>query len=148
VISSLTLEAGRRLKGPRVKVVVNPRPSRGISTSIRRGLQVLDPRSQGILIVLGDQPGLTAKTVNALIRAFAEHRGGMVVPIFQGRRGHPVLFDRRYRKELSKLNKDVGGRFLLQEHPERVLEVPTKSKGVVKDIDTWKDYMTEIRRKP
>ena len=80
---------------PRVKIVINPYSKKGMSTSIRRGLQAIDPYSQGILIALGDQPFLKTRTINALIRAFSQRKEGIILPSFQGRMGHPVIFHQK-----------------------------------------------------
>ena len=128
------------LADKRVKVTMNPHYKRGMSASIRRGVQVMDPRSQGILIALGDQPLLKTRTVNALIDAFCEGREEIVVPSFRGEKGHPVIFHRRYKKELLKLKGDMGGRSILHKYPKSVKMVPVRSEGVIKDIDTWKEY--------
>jgi len=61
--------------------------------------------------------------------------------------GHPVIFHKRYRKELMNLRGDVGGRTVVDRHPEEVKVVPVKSEGVVKDVDTWQDYVKEFRKK-
>ena len=130
----------------RVKVVKNPYYKRGMGTSIRRGLQAIDPSSQGILIALGDQPLIKTRTINALIRAFVQKKGTIVVPSFWGKQGHPVIFHRQYLKELLKLKGDVGGRFIIEKHPKEVWLVRVKSKGVTKDIDTWKDYEKVVKK--
>ncbi len=135
-------------RGQNVKVVKNPYYKRGMSTSIRRGLQAIDPRSLGILIALGDQPLIKTRTIDALIHAFVQRRGTIVVPSFRGKQGHPVIFHRRYLKELLKLKGDVGGRSIIEKHPEEVCLVRIKSEGVTKDIDTWKDYHKELRVYP
>jgi molybdenum cofactor cytidylyltransferase len=138
-----------KLKGlsrkPKVKTVVNPSFKRGMSTSIRRGLRAIHPGFQGILIALGDQPLLKARTINGLIHAFEKGKRGIIVPSFRGRRGHPVIFHRRYKKELLNLKGDVGGRSIVERHPEDVRLVPVKSMGVVKDVDTWQDYKNQLR---
>ena len=128
------------LKDRKVKVVTNPSYKRGMSTSIRIGIKVMDPKSRGILIALGDQPFLKARTIDALLKAFSHWKGGIIVPSFRGKRGHPVIFHRRYEKKLLKLIGDMGGRSILEDHPEGVKAVRVKSEGVVKDIDTWEDY--------
>ena len=128
------------IKDPKLRVVINPYYKKGMSTSIRRGLQAIDPRSRGILIALGDQPLVKTRTVNALINAFVQRRGTIIVPSFYGRQGHPVIFHRRYLKELLKLKGDVGGKSILEKYPEEVCLVHVKSRGVTKDMDTWKDY--------
>ena len=134
------------LRGKNIKIVTNPRPGGGMSTSIRRGLQAIHSRSDGILIALGDQPFLKTRTINVLIRTFARGKGGIIVPSFRGRRGHPVIFHKRYRKELLSLKGDVGGKSILERYPKDVIIVPVKSEGVVKDINTWQDYKKSPRR--
>jgi molybdenum cofactor cytidylyltransferase len=134
-------------KRPRVKIIVNPHPEKGMSDSIRKGLQTIHSGSHGILIALGDQPFLKTRTINALIRTFDQGEKGIIVPSFQGRMGHPVIFHRRYKKELLNLKGDVGGRSILERHPQDVRRISIKSEGVVKDIDTWQDYRRALRMK-
>ena len=134
------------LRGKNTKIVTNPHAAGGMSSSIRRGLRAIHPRSDGILIALGDQPFLKTRTINVLIRTFAQGKGGVIVPSFRGRRGHPVIFHKRYRKELLNLKGDVGGKSVLERYPKDVIIVPVKSEGVVKDINTWQDYKKSSRR--
>jgi len=134
------------LRDRRIKVLINPQYKRGMSTSIRRGLQAIHPQTRGILIALGDEPRVKARTINGLIQAFAQKRGEIIIPFYRGRRGHPVIFDRSYKGELSRLRGDVGAKSILEKYPERVFEFRTKSEAVVKDIDLWKDYVKESRR--
>jgi len=136
-----------QFQGGKTKVVVNPYSKRGMSTSIREGLQAIHPGSTGILIALGDQPFLKTRTINTLVRAFDRRENGIILPSFRGRMGHPVIFHKRYRKELMNLRGDVGGRTVVDRHPEEVKVVPVKSEGVVKDVDTWQDYVKEFRKK-
>jgi len=133
---------------PRVKIVMNPHSEKGMSTSIRRGLQVIHSRCDGILIALGDQPYLKTRTINALIHAFDQGREGIIIPSFQGRMGNPVIFHQKYKKELMSLKGDVGGRSIIERHLEDVRRVSVKSGGVVKDIDTWQDYTTSTLSLP
>jgi molybdenum cofactor cytidylyltransferase len=68
----------------------------------------------------------------------------IVVTTFQGRRGHPVVFDRAFRSELMALTGDVGARPVLEAHPEVVLGVEVGDGRLMEDIDTWEAY-TEAR---
>lgn len=129
----------------RIKVVLNPRYRGGMSTSIRKGLRALDYRSRGVLIALGDHPRLKARTINVLIQAFARGKGKIVVPSFQRKMGHPVIFHRQYERELRRLKGDVGGRSVIERHPQEVRKVRVRSEGVLRDIDTWKDYERELK---
>ena len=147
VLGDRTKVMESQLKGRKVKVVMNPHYRKGMSTSIRRGVRAIDPNSHGILIALGDMPFLVSRTINSLIRAFGQGKGAIIVPSFRGRKGHPVIFHRRYKKELLQLKEDVGGRSIIERHPEEVRWVQIRSEGVLKDIDTWKDYKKELRSK-
>jgi len=133
------------LTNKRVKVEMNRDYKKGMSTSIRRGLKRIDPRSDGILIALGDQPFLNARTINVLLRAFHQGKGEIVVPSFQGKQGHPVIFHRKFKKELLKLKGDAGGRSLFEKHPESIRMVAVRSEGILKDIDTWQEYKNGLR---
>jgi len=135
------------VKGQKVKAVMNPFYKRGMSSSIQRGLQALHPCTEGILIALGDQPLLKTRTINALIHAFRKGGKGIIVPSFQGKRGNPVIFHRKYREDLQRLKGDVGGRSIIDRHLEDTKMVRTKSEGVVRDIDTWEDYRKGSRFK-
>lgn len=140
VLSPRNKRVRNQFRARRVKTVINRLSKTGMSSSIRKGLQKIHPRCRGILIALGDQPHLKTRTINALIRAFDRGRGGIVVPSFRGMRGNPVIFDRRFKKELSNLRGDVGGRSIVEHYPEEVRLVPVKSIGVLKDVDTWSAY--------
>ncbi len=140
VLSAQNRGAENLFRGRKVRTVINPLSKRGMSTSIRRGLQEIRRHDQGILIALGDQPFLKTRTINALIRAFDQGKGGIIVPSFRGRRGHPVIFHGRYKRALSNLRGDAGGRSIIEDHPDEVCVVPVRSVGVVKDLDTWPTY--------
>ena len=147
VLNSRMPRLTKRRKEARIKVVVNPRYREGMSTSIRRGLQVVDSRSEGVLIALGDQPQLRTRTINRLIRAFGLGKGKIVIPFFQKKMGHPVIFPRQYRGQLKRLKGDVGGRSIIDKHPQEVMKVRVRSEGVIRDIDTRKDYGRELKRR-
>ncbi len=148
VLSTRNREGRDLFKGQKVSVVINPLSRMGMSASIRRGLRKIHPRCRGILIALGDQPFLNTRTINALIRIFDQGKGGIVVPSFRGARGHPVIFHRRFKKELLNLKGDVGGRAIMESHPEEVRVVPVRSVGVIKDVDTWSAYRPPILAAP
>jgi len=129
----------------KVKVTFNPYYKRGMSTSIHKGLQVMDQRSEGILISLGDQPFLKTRTINVLLRAFQQRKGGIVVPSFKGMKGHPVIFHQMFRKELLKLRGDTGGKPILLKYSKQIKTLPVRSEGVIKDIDTREAYQQALR---
>jgi molybdenum cofactor cytidylyltransferase len=125
----------------RVTVVINERFSEGMGSSIRAGIKALDPRCTGVLIALADQPFIPPEVIDQLIAEFAVGKKGIVLPVYEGRQGHPVILRRlAYEKELLSLHGDVGGKEIVRKHAEDVLEVEVDVSGVVMDIDVPEDY--------
>ena len=82
-------------------------------------------------------PSISAKLIDQLIETFAPDRGQLiVVPVSDGRRGNPVLWSRRFFKELMTLDGDVGARHLIAKHAEAVAEVQVDGQSAFLDIDT------------
>ena len=121
------------------RAVVNPRPSAGMSSSLRVGLRSLDPRTEGVLVGLGDKPALQTSTIDALIFARAESHASIVVPTFRGVRGNPVLFDRALFPRLLRLRGDQGAKAFLQRNAATVLEVAVDDPGVTLDVNVQAD---------
>jgi CTP:molybdopterin cytidylyltransferase MocA len=120
---------------PRLRVIVNAEWAQGMSSSIRRGLaEAAD--ADAALIALGDEPGLAAERIRRLIRAW---RPGVpvVVPVQDGRAGHPVLFDRGLFGELAALTGDVGARELVRRHWDAATTIEA---APLADLDTEADY--------
>jgi len=128
------------LKRDDVKVVINPRFREGMLSSIQRGISALPPSCRAAVLVLADQPTVPPAIINALIDAYRRKGKGLVVPVFQGKRGHPVLFDLKYKEEIMSLDPTVGLRQLLQRHPQDILEVRVSSSSILRDIDDPADY--------
>lgn len=128
------------LKDKPVKLVFNPDYARGMSTSLKAGIGKVSSEAHGVLIMLGDQPGLTPVIINELIAAFEAGKGGIIVPVYQGRRGNPVLLGVKYKPELMALSGDVGARQVLAAHPEDVHEVEVACDGILQDVDTEEEF--------
>ena len=127
----------RALGGRDVHLVHNPRYADGLSTSLASGLAALDDDVDGVLICLGDMPRVTPAHMAKLIAAFDPVEGRAVcVPLWAGKRGHPVLWARRFFAEMGDIKGDVGARHLLGEYAELVCEVPVDDDGVLVDVDS------------
>jgi len=149
VILVLGHEAERileKVSWPKIKIVVNPAYREGMSTSLRQGLMAMDEKAEAFLIILGDQPGISKEIVNRLIQTYRQThpRKGIVLPTHQGLRGHPVLFSSAYREKALRLKGDVGGRQILKEHSEDLLEVEINTEAILEDIDTPEDYQKHL----
>jgi molybdenum cofactor cytidylyltransferase len=127
------------LDGVTVRFVVNPRPQAGQGSSIAVGMTALEPRTSAVLIALGDQPRLPDGVIAALLRAREETGKPIVVPVYRGVQGTPVLFAAQTFGELGALDGDAGARSVVQAQPERVARVPIDAPMPL-DVDTPEDY--------
>ncbi|MBM3134653.1 MAG: molybdenum cofactor cytidylyltransferase [Chloroflexi bacterium] len=133
------------LTGRPVRVVVNAAWEEGLASSLRAGLAALSPQAEAVLFVLGDQPRLTAQTIDRLLAHYRTTRCPIVVPVHRGRRGNPVLFARSLFPELLVLQGDVGGRVLLDKQRADIAEVDVGSEEILVDVDTLEDYEAQGR---
>jgi molybdenum cofactor cytidylyltransferase len=120
-----------------VTFVDNPDFSKGLSTSLKRGLSALPDDVDGAVIVLGDMPGVTGALIDTLIAAFdpSEDRA-ICVAARGGKRGNPVLWARRFFPEMLAIEGDVGARQLMVQYGEMVCEVEAADDAPLTDIDT------------
>lgn len=117
-----------------VVAVQNPDPSKGLSSSLRIGIEALPDDVDAALILLGDMPRVATEDCDELIRAAQPDR--VTVPVVNGRRGNPVLWHRSFFQEILGLAGDHGARALLDRYPERVTDVALQNPGLLLDIDT------------
>ncbi len=128
------------LAGLPLRIVVNPEAAAGQSTSLRAGVAALGPEVGAALILLGDQPFVSAALINRLIAAWRTSGAPIVAPLYQGQRGNPVLFARAIFPELLAITGDQGARGVLVADPSRVHAVPLDDTRPLADIDTPEDY--------
>jgi molybdenum cofactor cytidylyltransferase len=128
------------LAGRPLTLVMNPDPASEMLASIRLGLRAIPAPCSAIILVLGDQPGLSATTIDALIAASQPASPGIIVPTCAGRRGHPLLFSARYRDQILTEFDATGLRGLLHAHPDDIMELPLDEPAILEDIDLPEDY--------
>ena len=125
------------LAGAGVHLVHNPEYRQGLSGSIRAGLAALPESAEAAVICLGDMPLVTSAHVDRLVAAFDAAEGREIcVPVFEGKRGNPVLFARRFFDEIAGVRGDVGARHLIGEYEEYVCEVAMSDRAVLVDVDS------------
>ena len=128
---------GEALAGAGVRLVHNPAYREGLSGSIRAGLAALPESAEAAIICLGDMPLIASRHVEKLVAAFDPAEGREIcVPVFEGKRGNPVLFARRFFEEMAAVRGDVGARHLIGEYEEYVCEVAMDDRAVLVDVDS------------
>jgi len=126
----------------------NPWYVDGMSTSLRLGLAATPNDVDAAIILLGDQPLVTPAIINAMIAESARAPDAIIAASYQGRRGNPVLFPRRYFAELETITGDEGGRSVLVRHPDRVRLAESDDALAGFDVDTPEEYQTLISGQP
>jgi molybdenum cofactor cytidylyltransferase len=129
----------KTLDGLPIQLAYNSDFAEGQSTSLRRGLEALPHNTGAAVFLLADQPLISVDTIRAIVRAHRESFTPACMPVFEGQRGNPVLFDRTLFSELNELRGDTGGRELLEKYQDAVVAVPA-NRGVLIDIDTPEEY--------
>lgn len=123
-----------------VTFAVNENYAQGMLSSVQAGFEALPEKATAAVVMLGDQPFVTAETVDELIARHRETRKGIVLPVHGGRRGHPVLIATKYKSDILGLSPEGTLRQVVHACAADVLEVAVDDPNVLRDIDTPDDY--------
>lgn len=123
-----------------VELVRNESWAEGMSSSMRSGLCALRREIHAALLILGDQPTLTTALLKSLVSRYRATGAHVVAPVYRGRRGNPVLFDRALFPELLAVRGDQGGRTLVHRYRDQMEHVEVDDPAVLMDIDSPQDY--------
>lgn len=134
----------RELSGRPVSIVNNPNYKSGMLSSVRCGLNAISQQCTEVLVALGDQPSVTTKLIDQMLQNFASTEKQILVPLYDGRRGHPIIFSAFYHDEILTHYDDVGLRGLLHAHEGDICELPVETSGVLSDMDCPQDYQREL----
>jgi len=129
------------------EMVVNRDWQLGQLSSIHAALRSLPEGTQGMLLCPVDHPLVSAALVDALVRTFLETRAPVVLPMFEGRRGHPVIFAAAVYEELLRAPMDTGARAVVRAHKSDLQEVSTTEEGCVVNLND-PDALLKAKIKP
>lgn len=130
-------------------LVINGDWKHGQLTSVIAGLNAFSHHHlDGVLVCPVDRPLITHTLIKNLLKVFQESGKSIVVPVFQGRRGHPTVFSSSMFDELRTAPLNVGARHVVRNRPNDVHELTTTEGGVLINIDSPKDYERHILSKP
>jgi molybdenum cofactor cytidylyltransferase len=133
-------QACRPVDDARVRFMRNPRWQEGMYGSVLAGVAALPPSTQAFFLALGDMPLVPPAVYQQAAAMYRSAPGHIVVPTWEGRRGHPVLFPVALLATAAPEAPDQGLRAVLRRYPERVREMPVAAPGVCIDLDTPEEY--------
>ncbi len=139
VLGSSRDRIGAAVDGSGLRIVENPNFTAGQSTSLIAGLNAIDADVDGVLFLLGDQPGVTPEIIDAELAGFDGDPSAIVMTSWRGKPSHPVLIGRGHFEALRGLTGDAGARPIVAGARDRVRLVPADH-PVPRDVDTEDDY--------
>ena len=129
-------------------LLVNKNYKKGQLSSLITGIKNVPEETEAVLVCLVDHPFITEELVNQIVKTFKERKSPIIVPVYQGKRGHPVLFSKSLFKELLEAPEDKGARYVVYSNEEKVFELETSEKGILIGINTPEDYQIYFGTKP
>lgn len=129
-----------------VNVLINGQWDSGQLSSLIKGLHAIDDdRSDGVLVWPVDHPLVSGVLIDELLNAFENDHEKIVIPKYNGRRGHPVIFPKKTFHELRLASPDEGARSVVRRNDSIVYEVETSEEAILINIDTPEDYINYIK---
>jgi len=118
----------------------NQFPEKGQLYSLHCGLKHIPGDSPGCLVVLVDHPLVSLTTYLSVFEAAQKFPYKIIIPVYEGKRGHPVYFGKKYFNDLLTAPLTEGARHVVQKYEKSVLELPVDDAGILVDIDTPEEY--------
>ncbi len=136
-------------KNKKIKFIYNENYKNGMSSSIKKGLNNINKKSEAFFICLGDMPNVNQNIYNKLIKSrynynkkfSSEQKKEIVVPTFEEKNGNPILFSKFMTKQILNINGDVGAKEILKLNKNKILYVPIRNSGITLDFDTEEDFI-------
>lgn len=140
-------EMRARIEPLPVEILINPDYKLGQLSSLQTAVRCLqsDEACDGVLVHLVDHPYIEARLVQSMIDRFYAGSNLIVVPRYNGKRGHPVIFARRLFGEILAAPLDQGAKAVVNAHRDETLEIDTDQEGIGVDIDTPELYRQHVK---
>jgi len=136
------------LEGRGVTYCVNELYRDGMFSSVLCGVNAIPETADALLMALGDQPHIESRVGRAVVDAYQQGDAGIVIPTWDGKRGHPALVDlKRYRAKVLSLSGDEGLKPVMRGFVDDTLELCVDDAGILRDLDTPEDYRAELERR-
>ena len=130
----------KKINDKTIVYVTNKDYSKGISTSIKKGLEKVNKKSIATIICLGDMPSIKTSTYNEIIDKFYNSKNQNIIPYFKSMQGNPVLFNKVYFEKLKEIKGDKGAKFLIKKYSKDFLKLQLTDQYILKDIDNAAQY--------
>jgi molybdenum cofactor cytidylyltransferase len=134
------IAAGPPAESADLSIVINDRYKLGMLSSLQAGIRALPPGAPGALFTLVDHPAVQGSTLDQLIEAFAGGGAPLVIPRYQGKRGHPVAASRAILEEILALLPETSPKDVIHAHRPETRFLDVDDPGVITDVDSPPEY--------
>ena len=132
----------------KIKIVFNKDYKKGVSASIKTGLENISSKSEFFFICLGDMPNVNQNIYNKMIKTIYNYnkklkpnfKKEIVIPTFEGKDGNPILFSKYMKSKLKNIEGDKGAKELINLYKNKSINVPIKNSGIILDFDNIEDF--------
>ena len=122
------------------RLIVNREFDRGQSSSLKAGLDEVDPETKAVLVLPGDIAKIDFLSIDRVVNSYAADGGTILVAAHNGRHGHPILIDRKLFKEIAQITEETHGlKSLVKKYKNEIRLVEVDSDVVLRDVDTLED---------
>lgn len=139
-------KVGELIKNYPVTHCYNDNYKEGMLSSVKYGIKRLPDNCRAFLVFQGDQPLILSSTTDKVVDAYKAAGKGIFMPVFNNRRGHPLLIDSKYRPDVEQLDSNYGLRGLAAKFPDEVTGIEVDDPGILLDFDTPEDYNKELNQ--
>lgn len=120
----------------------------GMFSSVLCGVHAIPKTADAMVMALGDQPHIEARVGRRVVDAYQRGSSGIVIPTWDGKRGHPALVDlKRYRDKIVSLSGENGLKPVMRGYGDDTLELQVDDAGILRDLDTPEDYRLALERR-
>ena len=126
-------------KNKNIRIVYNKDFETGMASSIKTGLDNLSKKTENFFICLGDMPMVNKNTYNQLIQS--RNNKDIIIPIFKGQQGNPVLFSMLMREKIMSIQGDAGAKKILKDNEDKIFNLEINDSGISQDFNTADNFI-------
>jgi molybdenum cofactor cytidylyltransferase len=122
------------------RLIVNREFEKGQSSSLKAGVNEVNPATTAVLILPGDMAKIDAQSIDKLVDSYIRGGGSILVAAHNGRHGHPILIERRLFKDIAQITEETRGlKSVIKKHENEIRLVEVDTDNVLRDVDTPED---------
>lgn len=124
-----------KFSSKKVRLIMNRRYDRGLSSYLRAGMPLISPASEGVFVVRGEYPMVKSSLLDRMVEYFKQNQPGVLIPTYQNEQGQPVLYKSDHFKHLKMLTGDDIGASIIAKYGRDASKIEAKNPGVIMGLD-------------